>query len=324
MSFNGVYSKLWTIWELLIVGEPVLVAASNPQTCGDAVLAMVSLVSPLEFAGECRPFFTMHDSDFKHYSETGHPEYDSSLAEPTPENSSDSSSSTPAGTRLGSVVVGVTNPYFFKAFEHWPHIITIADENGAGGAVKRKNPATTPKRSSINSKSSFRSFSEYKTSLDTKYKPFYEFSKELVAELKKMATKAPAGTPPKDERQLLKHHFRKLTEAFLLPLELYFKSLLSVAEYVSSSLLAQQHLAYVCFAFYRQMSLLGGVPAIKPFREASFLSQLLDAGSVLFSAAHPFAFLTGTRCLSYRNAYERNSSVSKIHSDAYLCHLVST
>lgn len=249
LSFRGIYGKLWTLWEILIIGEPILVAASSPQTCSDAVLALISLISPLEFAGECRPFFTMHDSDFKYYSEAGHPDYD--FVDIGADSGTEQQIS-----KIGSVVVGVTNPYFFKAFEHWPHIVTIADENGSGDTAPRKKPAVKPKRSNITGKASFRSFSEYETSLETEYRAYYERSKDLVEQLKKLAAKAAAGSQPKDEQGLLKQHFRKLTEAFLVPLEKYFKSLLPGSD---------------------QMTLLGGIPTVRPFREASFLSQLLDA-----------------------------------------------
>eukprot|EP01122_Echinamoeba_exundans_P002113 TRINITY_DN12075_c0_g1_i1.p1 TRINITY_DN12075_c0_g1~~TRINITY_DN12075_c0_g1_i1.p1 ORF type:complete len:691 (-),score=109.26 TRINITY_DN12075_c0_g1_i1:746-2818(-) len=251
VSFRGIYGKLWTLWELLIIGEPILVAASSPQTCSDAVLALISLISPLEFSGECRPFFTMHDSDFKYYSEAGHPDYD--FVEISAESGTEQQFS-----KIGSVVIGVTNPYFFKAFEHWPHILTISDENGFGDTAPRKKPAVKPKRANITGKASFRSFSEYETCLETEYRAYYERSKDLVENLKKLAAtkNAAPGSQPKDEQGLLKQHFRKLTEAFLVPLEKYFKSLLPGND---------------------QMTLLGGIPTVRPFREASFLSQLLDA-----------------------------------------------
>jgi hypothetical protein len=57
----------------------------------------------LEFGGEHRPFFTIHDSDFKRYSEMKIEE-----------------------SKTG-VVLGVTNPYFTKALEHWPHVVAVGE-----------------------------------------------------------------------------------------------------------------------------------------------------------------------------------------------------
>ena len=63
-----------------------------------------SLISPLKFSGDYRPFFTIHDSEFKEYTTrtTGPP----------------------------NVILGVTNPFFAKTLQHWPHIIKIAEDTG--------------------------------------------------------------------------------------------------------------------------------------------------------------------------------------------------
>jgi hypothetical protein len=62
-----------------------------------------SLIHPLQYCLDYRPFFTIHDSEFKEY--TGRP------SDPPP-----------------PVLLGVTNPFFAKALQHWPHIIRIGGE----------------------------------------------------------------------------------------------------------------------------------------------------------------------------------------------------
>ena len=98
-----VISKIWLLWELMLLGQPILVLSPAPGLSSDAVLALTSLLSPLEYKGDFRPFFTIHDADFKNFSDdTWKPSSDSGL------------------------VIGGTNPYFFKALSHWTNIVTLS------------------------------------------------------------------------------------------------------------------------------------------------------------------------------------------------------
>lgn len=90
------------LWELLLCGEPLVVMATSPPVCSYVVQALVNLIYPLEYSLDYRPFFTIHDPEFKEY--TGRPPTES----PPP------------------VLLGVTNPFFAKALQHWPHIIRIS------------------------------------------------------------------------------------------------------------------------------------------------------------------------------------------------------
>lgn len=65
LYFYSVVQKLWLLWELVLIGEPLLVMSPSPPQCSDAVLGLVSLISPLRYCGDYRPYFTIHDSDFK-------------------------------------------------------------------------------------------------------------------------------------------------------------------------------------------------------------------------------------------------------------------
>lgn len=146
------------MWELVITGEPILCVARHPSISSTIVLGLVSLISPMLYRGDYRPYFTyviymqnhviaytchgipyhfmscctvyvlrvavahnmshiaccccisllmysshlisyfffsIYDPDFKHYAQLH-----------------DSDPST-----LPSVILGVTNPFFLKAFE---------------------------------------------------------------------------------------------------------------------------------------------------------------------------------------------------------------
>ena len=61
------------------------------------------MIAPLPYAAEARPYFTIHDSEFKEFTQR----------------------------QQGSVpiILGVTNPFFSKTLQHWPHLIRMADNN---------------------------------------------------------------------------------------------------------------------------------------------------------------------------------------------------
>ena len=48
--------------------QPLVVMTSVPTLCANAVQALVNMISPLKFSLDFRPFFTIHDSEFKEYT----------------------------------------------------------------------------------------------------------------------------------------------------------------------------------------------------------------------------------------------------------------
>ena len=110
--------NLWYLWELIITGEPLLVLAKTPALCSNIVLALVSMITPIIYRGDYRPYFTIYDPDFKHYTKL----HDLDAA------------------TLPAVVLGVTNPFFLKALAKWPHVLcfgdahnrTLFDDGGSG------------------------------------------------------------------------------------------------------------------------------------------------------------------------------------------------
>ena len=45
--FRKFVGKLWTLWELVLIGEPILLLSPSPVISSEAVLALVSLISPV-------------------------------------------------------------------------------------------------------------------------------------------------------------------------------------------------------------------------------------------------------------------------------------
>ncbi|XP_061362158.1 uncharacterized protein LOC133305918 isoform X2 [Gastrolobium bilobum] len=100
-TFRGLLLQLWLLWELLLIGEPILIIAPTPPQCCEAVASLVSLVSPLLCSVDFRPYFTIHDPEFAHLN---------SIQE---------------GEAFPPVVLGVTNLFFLKALRNIPHIVSV-------------------------------------------------------------------------------------------------------------------------------------------------------------------------------------------------------
>eukprot|EP00019_Armaparvus_languidus_P003970 CAMPEP_0168598782 /NCGR_PEP_ID=MMETSP0420-20121227/11634_1 /TAXON_ID=498008 /ORGANISM="Pessonella sp." /LENGTH=550 /DNA_ID=CAMNT_0008636229 /DNA_START=398 /DNA_END=2050 /DNA_ORIENTATION=+ len=112
-AFSSITKHLWLLWELMITGEPVLLFGSTPAHCSDGVFALLSLIAPLSYGGNTHPFFTIHDKEFNSYKThiTGAP--------------------------APAAVVGVSNPFFFRALAHWPHVITIGELDRSAAKMAR-------------------------------------------------------------------------------------------------------------------------------------------------------------------------------------------
>ena len=59
---------LQLIWELVLLAEPIVVMAASPTVSAGVVHAIISLIWPLRTNVDYRPFFTIHDSEFKEYT----------------------------------------------------------------------------------------------------------------------------------------------------------------------------------------------------------------------------------------------------------------
>lgn len=97
--FECSLSHLWSIWECLILCEPILVFGSSPAATSQAVWWLRDLLRPIPLANDFRPYFTIHDKDH------------AILVNKFPPKS--------------GLVLGVTNPFFQKSCAHWPHVLSV-------------------------------------------------------------------------------------------------------------------------------------------------------------------------------------------------------
>lgn len=102
-------TDIWTLWELVLLGEPLVVMAPDPATCSHVVTELVDLIKPIPYCGDYRPYLTIMDADHKSFT---------------------NKRMVPCST-----ILGVTNPFFQEALAHWPHWIHL------GPRVKPTTPA---------------------------------------------------------------------------------------------------------------------------------------------------------------------------------------
>nr|CAD7463343.1 unnamed protein product [Timema tahoe] len=147
------------------------------------------MVVPLMYCADYRPYFTIHDSEFKEYTTRAHA--------PPP------------------VILGVTNPFFAKTLQHWPHIIRICESSYFG------------KDETINK---IVIMLDSKPGVYTHYRPFLHKDKNILKKLLKgIQTKRPCEV----QTALLKRHLLELTQSFMIPLERYMASLMPLQKNIS-------------------------------------------------------------------------------------------
>ncbi|KAF9065860.1 hypothetical protein BDP27DRAFT_1228430 [Rhodocollybia butyracea] len=118
LLFEASLSHLWTIWECVVLCEPILLFGSSPAQTSQAAWWFRDILRPLPLAGDFRPYFTIHDKD--------HSLFVNKLP-PKP-----------------GLILGVTNPYFDRSCSHWPHILSLGRHIPPNTATKTTTATATP------------------------------------------------------------------------------------------------------------------------------------------------------------------------------------
>uniref|UniRef100_A0A672QXP1 Protein DENND6B-like n=1 Tax=Sinocyclocheilus grahami TaxID=75366 RepID=A0A672QXP1_SINGR len=219
--FQSVLIHVQMLWELMLLGEPVVVMAPSPTVSSETVLTLVSTIAPLHYCGDYRPYFTIHDSEFKEYT----------TRTQAPPN----------------VILGVTNPFFIKTFQCWPHIIRLGDLKMSGDLPKQVKVKKLAKLKTLDTK----------TGIYTAYKTFLHKDKALIKQLLKGIQKK---RPSEVQSTILRRHLLEQTQSFILPLERYLESLMPPQ---------------------RSMSPWKTPPQIRSFSQDEFMKTLEQAGPQL-------------------------------------------
>ncbi|XP_074645615.1 protein DENND6B-like isoform X2 [Tubulanus polymorphus] len=222
-AFQPVLPHVQMLWELVIASEPIVVMASSPTICATAVQALVSMIWPLRFCSDYRPYFTIHDSEFK--------EYTTRTQAPPP------------------VILGVTNPFFAKTLQHWPHILRIGEMSSE---VPPKSFNKIKKGGSVRTMDS-------KPGVYTRYKAFLAKDKII---LKRLAKGMQTRRPVEVQNAMLRRYLLELTQSFMIPLERYMASLMPLQRNISPH---------------------KGPPTMRPFDTEEFLKTIEHSGPQLTS-----------------------------------------
>jgi len=118
LLFEAALSQLWSIWECLVLCEPLLVFGTSPAQTSQAIWWLRDLLRPIPLAGDCRPYFTMQDGDH------------SLLVNRLPPKP--------------GIILGVTNPFFEKSCGHWPHVLSLGRRRSTNTATMKKSTSVTP------------------------------------------------------------------------------------------------------------------------------------------------------------------------------------
>ncbi|KAL0442020.1 UNVERIFIED_CONTAM: protein DENND6A [Sesamum radiatum] len=225
-TFRGLLMQLWKLWELLLVGEPILIIAPTPPQCCEAVAGLVSLVAPLLFSVDFRPYFTIHDPEFAKLN---------SLQE---------------GSSFPPMILGVTNLFFLKALRNMPHIVSVGSpmsnssrftvgSKGLPGGIPGQNegfsiqhlsfrkftPANFLNAVKLRRDGPLCLMTEHKEAVWTNYAAVTKPDTSILNRL------IDAGLSPRVEESMsvvnndiLRRHFLELTTNFLAPFGPYFRA----------------------------------------------------------------------------------------------------
>lgn len=215
------------VWELMLLGEPVVIIATSPTDSSHIVQALTSLIHPLEVLSEVYPYFTIHNTEFREFA----------------------SASTPP-----AVILGVTNPYFAKTLQSWPHTIRISEPLQINHNSENPVPHRKLERVSLQ-----KFLLDTSGSICTQHKPFLQKDKSLV---KKILNGVKTRRPTAVQSVMLRRYFLELTQSFMIPLERYMSTLMPLAKDISA---------------FR------APPVPSPFKEETFLGTLELSGPHLTS-----------------------------------------
>ncbi|KAF9965062.1 Protein dennd6a [Mortierella alpina] len=223
--FQDLVPDLWLCWELMTLAEPIMLIGTCPEVCSESVASLVDLINPIPYCGDYRPYFTIHDADFKSFCNKSSPP--------------------------SSIVLGVTNPFFVKTLEHWPHIIKIGKPVNRRPNSKLMHDGTIGKAFNGSPRHGKPSSLEFVQGLVSKRKSVIAKDTNLLLMLAEAT--ANRSSPGYLLDNILRKHFSTLTEKFLVPLNRYFATL--VPSDISLSSTAQ-------------------FPHIAPFKQQTFLKFL--------------------------------------------------
>ncbi|KAJ6498965.1 hypothetical protein C8R45DRAFT_980498 [Mycena sanguinolenta] len=188
LLFEAALSHLWSLWECLVLCEPLLIFGASPAQTSQAVWWLCDLLRPLPLTGDIRPYFTIHDTDH------------AALASRLP----------PTAGRI----LGVTNPMFERECAHWPHVLSLGRNVPLNTATHGASAGNTRVRAGP--------LPGWKTRTHTRY---VSKDRALLRRLEDVCAKG-SDRDRLDASLDLRRHFHARTTEMLVPLSRYLHTLI--------------------------------------------------------------------------------------------------
>lgn len=219
--FYSVIPELQCLWEMILTCEPFIVIAHTPDVCAHFVQALTSLIYPFKYNADYRPFFTIHDQEFREYV---------GLKDSRP-----------------NVILGVTNPFFAKSLEHWPNVIqlySLTSSKSSDQLCSLLSSFSSSMTSQVQSNSNqmkipfvdrlrFSSSEIHKPGLNTKFKPFLHKDRNFLTKILRSDKAHGNNRPNSVQTALIRRWLIELTQSFFMPLERYLTQLMPLHSKIS-------------------------------------------------------------------------------------------
>ncbi|EWC45550.1 hypothetical protein DRE_05408 [Drechslerella stenobrocha 248] len=190
---------LYIIYERVLLCEPIVALSLDPRICSEFISLAFDLIRPVPYAGDYRPYITMHSDIF---------------------------SQSHSGSITNHYMVGVTNPFILKRLQvpaskkqinssypakESPYIVHLTEPIHKNGHFHRKTRSTHKE-----------DFAYDVTAQDPKgyLSRDWEFLKEVD-------TACRTDSSGMEISRLVRRHFAYLTARFLSPLDRYFAQLIT-------------------------------------------------------------------------------------------------
>ena len=201
-TFARSLRKLWKLWELSLLGEPLCILSQSPTLSSSAVLAVTSLIHPITSCADFRPYFSVQDVDFRTISKYG------------------TSDDFPF-TRKGPIL-GVTNPYFVKVLKVWPHIMSLHPNDRSSKEPRNDITKTRKKHARERLLSDF-----HETFISERHFVVDDCAEKCNSVLSQLVLTGDVATMDQVNTGILRAHFVELTCGFLQPLQACFDKIWS-------------------------------------------------------------------------------------------------
>ncbi|KAI5834906.1 DUF1630-domain-containing protein [Schizophyllum commune Tattone D] len=202
LLFEASLPHIWSIWECLVLNEPILLFGTSPAETSQAVWWLRDLMRPIPLAGDIRPYFTIHDRDHL------------ALVNKLPPKS--------------GLLLGVTNPFFERSCAHWPHILSLGKRVSERSSIAM-HPSKGGSAGIAQATAGPRPGWKTKT-----HKRYVSKDRSLLKQLESACEKG-GEVNLLQASLLLRRHFCTRTTELLLPLSRYLNTLIPTPAEVASA-----------------------------------------------------------------------------------------